>query len=144
MPHEFIPGLARWLDSSTPLRVDVARNGLPLQAGSVTLAPGIAHLTVLRRGRNLITRLVSEQGHSRYQPSVDVLFDSVAQICGQAAVGVILTGMGDDGAAGLLAMRQTGANTFVQDEASSTVFGMPRAAIEKGAAQHIESLTNLA
>jgi two-component system chemotaxis response regulator CheB len=75
---------------------------------------------------------------------VNVLFESVARVCGENAVGVVLTGMGDDGANGLLAMRESGAYTFVQDEASSTVFGMPKAAIEKNAAQYIESLGNIA
>jgi two-component system chemotaxis response regulator CheB len=144
MPHEFIPGLARWLDNTTPLRFEIARSGLALMPGTVTIAPGTAHLALLRRGNGLVARLLPDDGTRRYVPSVDVLFDSVAKICGGAAIGVVLTGMGDDGAKGLLAMRTKGAYTFVQDEASCTVFGMPRAAIEKQAAQHIESLENLA
>ena len=143
MPHEFIPGLARWLENTTSLRFEVARSALLLKAGTVTIAPGTAHLAILRRDSELLARLLPDDGLRRYVPSVDVLFESVAKICGGAAIGVILTGMGDDGANGLLTMRRAGAYTFVQDEASSTVFGMPRAAIEKQAAQSIESLANL-
>lgn len=144
MPHEFIAGLAHWLEDTTPLHFEIARSGLSLKAGTVTIAPGTAHLAVLHRGQGLIARLLPDDGMRRYVPSVDVLFESTAKICGSAAIGVVLTGMGDDGADGLLKMRQAGAYTFVQDEASSTVFGMPRAAIEKQAAQHIESLGDLA
>jgi two-component system chemotaxis response regulator CheB len=144
MPNEFIPGLARWLNTATPLHVEVAYDGLVLERGMVALSPGSAHAMVQRQGDDLVIRLSDESGLSRYMPSVDVLFKSVAQTCGTAAIGLILTGMGDDGAQGLLKMRHAGASTFVQDESSSTVFGMPRAAIEIGAAQQIASLNILA
>jgi two-component system, chemotaxis family, protein-glutamate methylesterase/glutaminase len=112
--------------------------------GKVIIAPGDAHLRIERRGADLIARLESDRGVYRHQPSVDVLFESVARTCGSAAVGVILTGMGEDGAAGLLTMRQKGAYTFAQDEASSTVFGMPGAAMIRGAVERLEPLANIA
>jgi two-component system chemotaxis response regulator CheB len=144
MPHEFIPGLARWLDKSSGWPVHVAVNGQRLEAGNAYLSPGTAHMTVQRVSANSLTiRLIDEAGGYRYQPSVDVLFDSVAAACGSKAAGIILTGMGDDGAAGLLAMYQAGAQTFAQDQASSTVFGMPSAALERGAVRHTLPLAAL-
>lgn len=144
MPDEFIAGLARWLNKATPLRVEVAGSGLELEPGVVHLAPGSAHLAVTRQGDRLFTKLIRERGDYPHQPSVDVLFESVARVCGSAAVGIVLTGMGSDGARGLLAMRDQGAMTYAQDEASCTVFGMPGAAIERGAVVRVLSLTNLA
>lgn len=143
MPPEFIPGLAQWLASATALRVRVAENGMPLMSGCVYVAPGTAHMMIQRRSNGLAIRLVKDRGQYRYIPSVDALMQSVAQVCRDAAIGVVLTGMGDDGANGLLAMRQQGAYTLVQDQSSSTVFGMPRAAIERGAAERVEPLLNL-
>lgn len=143
MPHEFIPGLARWLDKVSPLQVQVAANGHELKPGVVHLSPGSAHLTVIRRGGTLVLQLLREKGDYRYQPSVDVLFGSVARACGSAAIGVVMTGMGDDGARGLLAMRDAGAYTLAQNEASSTVFGMPAAAVERGAAERVVALDDL-
>ncbi len=144
MPHEFIGGLVRWLSSNTSLTVQLAQDGMQLLPGEVAIAPGDAHLLVERRGTELIARLMAEKGPYRYQPSVDVLFESVARVCGSAAIGVIMTGMGEDGAAGLLTMRQKGAYTFAQDEASSTVFGMPGAAFARGAVERLEPLANIA
>jgi two-component system chemotaxis response regulator CheB len=144
MPSEFIAGLVRWLSGASPLRVEVARNGMLLEPNMVIVASGGAHMTIVRHGKRLHVELIEERGEHRHQPSVDMLMESIAKVCGTGAIGVILTGMGDDGAKGLLAMRQAGAITLVQDEASSTVFGMPRAAIEIGAAQEVLPLTNLA
>lgn len=144
MPHEFVEGLARWLNDATPLRVQVATDGLHLEAGVVNLSPGTAHLKVERRKDDLVVCLERERGSYRYQPSVDVLFGSVATACGQTGAGIVLTGMGDDGTEGLLAMRQAGAYTFAQDEASCIVFGMPAAAIARGAVEQIVPLTRLA
>lgn len=101
-------------------------------------------MTVVKEGGILMTRLLKTQGVHRYQPSIDVLFQSVAEACGAAAVGLILTGMGDDGADGLLTMRRMGARTFAQDPTSATVYGMPGAAIERGAVEMVDSLANLA
>lgn len=143
MPQEFISGMARWLNKTTNWPVTIASQGMVLQPGMVHLSPGAAHLAVERRGGALIAALIDEQGPYRYQPSINVLFESVAQVCKSAAIGVILTGMGNDGVDGLLAMREAGAFTFAQDQASSTVFGMPNAAIERGAVQKILSLSDL-
>lgn len=143
MPPEFMQGLARWLSSVTGWRVVLAYDGMMLRPGVVHLSPGSAHTTVQREPTGLAVRLQPEQGLYRHQPAVDVLFDSVARACGAAAVGIVLTGMGDDGAAGMLSMYQAGAMTFAQDKASSTVFGMPNAAIERGAVRQVISLAAL-
>jgi two-component system, chemotaxis family, protein-glutamate methylesterase/glutaminase len=137
LPDEFIAGLARWLDDVTPLKVCVASAGMPLQAGSVYLSPGRAHLQIARHGSELVAQLFHEQNGHRYRPSINVLFRSVAAVSGAKGAGVILTGMGDDGADGLLALRQAGGRTFAQDRESCTVFGMPAAAIERGAVQEV-------
>ncbi len=144
MPDGFTAGLARWLDKSTVLPVCVTEDGQKLTPGMVHLAPGEAHLIITRHGGGLRTRLLHEQGEHRYWPSVNVLFESVANTCGAASIGVVLTGMGDDGTAGLLAIRQAGGTTYAQDESSSTVFGMPGAAIAAGAVDYVLSLSNLA
>ncbi len=143
MPDEFMDGLARWLDGATALRVRLARDGLPLIAGSVVLALGSSHLRVERQHGQLIARLTPDDGRSRYHPCADIMMESIAETCGADAIGVVLTGMGDDGTAGLSAMKQAGAVTIAQDEASSIVFGMPRAAIEREAVTHIEPLLNI-
>lgn len=143
IPQEFVPGMARWLNDTTPLVVRVATDGHVLESGVVNLSPGSVHTTVSNRGGDLVTRLIQDQGPHRHRPSVDVLFESVAKACGAASVGIILTGMGDDGAEGLLAMRQAGAYTFAQDEVSCTVFGMPGAAVERGAVEKILPLSHL-
>ncbi len=143
MPPEFMNGLARWLGKNTRLRVTVALDNLPLHAGTVYLAPGSAHLAISRNHHGLVAKLEHEQGAYRHQPSVDVLFHSVAQVCGARAVGIILTGMGDDGASGLLALRQAGARTFAQDRHTATVFGMPGAALAYGAVEKEVALAEL-
>jgi len=143
MPHEFVAGLARWLEKMSSLAVRVAEDKMILAPGVVYLSPGTAHLRVERMELGLRARLNPEQGDFRHQPSVDVLFESVAETCGADAIGVILTGMGTDGAQGLLRMRDKGAKTFAQDRASSTVFGMPAAAIDRGAAEYVLSLAEL-
>jgi two-component system chemotaxis response regulator CheB len=144
IPNEFVNGLARWLRKSIRFPLEVAGDDMLLKPGNVYLSPGTAHLTVTRQLQGLSARLVKEQGAHRYQPSVDMLFSSVAMTCGAKGVGIILTGMGDDGADGLLTMKRVGARTYAQDEASSTVFGMPGAAIERGGVEQVLSLTMMA
>lgn len=135
MPAQFTASCARRLDRLCPPRVGEAVDGAPLVPGRVYLAPGgVAHLEVLGSGE-LRCRLRAGDPVSGHRPSVDVLFASVAQAAGARAVGVILTGMGRDGAAGLLALRRTGARTLGQDAATSVVYGMPRAAFELGAVE---------
>ena len=118
----------------------VAQDGEALKSGTVYLAPNDIHLTVRRGGGGLVALLQGEERVSLHLPSVDVLFQSVAEACGAHALGVILTGMGDDGARGLLLMRQKGAHTLGQDEASCVVYGMPRAAFMRGAVMEQASL----
>ncbi|EYF01022.1 CheB methylesterase domain-containing protein [Chondromyces apiculatus] len=135
--------LARWLDSVVPAAVTEARHGEPLpgpREKRVILAPPGSNL-VVRDERLWLTEDPDPQG---YTPSVDMLFHSVAGAFGPRAIGCVLTGMGRDGASGLLAMRAAGALTLAQDEASSTVFGMPREAIRIGAARRILALSDIA
>jgi two-component system chemotaxis response regulator CheB len=132
----FAPAFAEWLDGQSPIRVAFAQDGEALPAvgaGGVLLASPDSHL-VLQRGRLRLT-----QGPERHfcRPAVDVLFDSVALELGRDSIGCLLTGMGKDGAEGLLAIRRAGGRTIAQDEATSVVFGMPREAILLGAAEQI-------
>ncbi|MCZ7546381.1 MAG: CheB methylesterase domain-containing protein [Anaerolineae bacterium] len=119
----------------------LARAGDALRSGVVYVAPGGAHMALNGKGR---VRLIAERGEHRHQPSATVLLESVAQYYGKAAIGVIMTGMGDDGARGLLALRKAGAHTLAQDEASCVVFGMPAAAIQCGAAERVVPLNRMA
>ena len=133
MPANFTTSFASRLDRMCAPRVMEAQNGSPLLAGHVYVAPGgEKHLEVTGRDK-LACSLKSGPPVNGHCPSVDILFNSVARAAGGRAVGVILTGMGRDGAAGLLAMRQSGCSTIGQDAATSTVYGMPRAAHEAGA-----------
>jgi two-component system chemotaxis response regulator CheB len=131
----FTGAFAERLDRSCRARVKVAEDGEVLKAGTVYLAPNETHLTVKRGGVGLVALLHGNDRVSRHLPSVDVLFQSVAEACGAHALGVLLTGMGDDGARGLLQMRQKGAHTLGQDEATCVVYGMPRAAFLRGAVE---------
>ena len=142
----FAPAIARTLDAASPARVLIAEPDTPLERGHVYLAPGgERHMTVGGGGgRGLHVKLRPGEPVSGHRPSVDALFQSVAEIVGAQAVGVLLTGMGADGAKGLLAMAQAGAHTIAQDEASCTVFGMPRVAISLGAAQVVAPLGAIA
>ena len=144
MPHEFLQGLARWLERSTDLQVKIADAGDEIKAGHVYIAPGTSHMTLKRQEGQLFVRLIRERGTPQYQPSINMLFNSVATTCGSNAIGVILTGMGDDGASGLLAMKQASARTLAQDETSSTVYGMPNAAVLCGAVNYEVPLASLA
>jgi two-component system chemotaxis response regulator CheB len=123
--------------------VKQARDGDELKDGTALIAPGNHHVIVARSGARYVVRVTDGPPVSRHRPSVDVLFHSVAHSAGPNAVGVLLTGMGDDGAEGLLAMRRAGAVTIAQDEATSVVFGMPAKAIERGAASHVLALADI-
>ncbi len=144
MAEGFIEGLVRWLDGSSPLRVRQAEEGQILQPGEVTVAGSATHLVLRRAGDRARVHLEVERGSTPYQPSVDRLFVSVAEHFGAQAVGILLTGMGEDGARGLLQMRQQGARTIAQDEESCLVYGMPRAAVTLGAAEQILPLKAIA
>jgi len=140
MPEVFTRAFADRLDKTCRVEVREACNGDRVLEGRVLIAPGNRHLVLRRSGGHYETELQDGPLVSRHRPSVDVLFRSAAQAAGANAVGVILTGMGGDGSDGLLAMRQAGAVTLAQDEASCVVFGMPKEAIQKGAVQHVVPL----
>jgi two-component system, chemotaxis family, protein-glutamate methylesterase/glutaminase len=137
---DFLPSLVKWLNSVTALHVVVAEPGTKPQPGWVYIAPGDAHLYIDMQQR---FRLESHTT-ARHMPSGDVLFQSVAQVYGPQAIGVVLTGMGDDGARGLRAMRDAGAFTIAQDEATAAVFGMPREAAALGGAGQVVALDEIA
>lgn len=140
----FAPAIANTLDGVCPARVMLAETDIPLQRGHVYLAPGgDRHMLVGGSTRHFI-KLRQGAPVSGHLPSVDALFESVATTFGGSAVGILLTGMGSDGAKGLLAMARAGAHTIAQDEASCTVFGMPRAAISLGAAQVVAPIGRIA
>ncbi|MCL4078753.1 chemotaxis response regulator protein-glutamate methylesterase [Coriobacteriia bacterium Es71-Z0120] len=136
----FVPGLVSWLDAACKLTVRAAVDGETVQPGNAYLAPTGLNLAV----DTLTLRFKKPGERQLYIPSADTLFESVAKTHGASAVGVLLTGMGDDGARGLKSLYDTGALTIAQDEATSTVFGMPKAAIEMGAARKVLPVQQIA
>jgi two-component system chemotaxis response regulator CheB len=136
---DFLPSLVKWLDTVTPLKVALANPGEQPRAGYVHIAPGQAHLCF---GPDRRFRL-DHNTPARHIPSGDVLFESAAKVYGARAVGVVLTGMGDDGARGLRALFEAGAFTIAQDEASSAVYGMPREAVTLGGACEVLPLADI-
>jgi two-component system chemotaxis response regulator CheB len=143
MPENFTTSFAARLDSLCLPHVIEAKGGEALHAGTVYVAPGNLHLRVKRAAPGYATELADLPPVNRHRPSVDVLFDSAAELVGRAAIGVILTGMGKDGAMGLLRMREAGARTFGQNEASCVVYGMPREAALLGAVEEVGNLGEL-
>ncbi|HME92345.1 MAG TPA: chemotaxis protein CheB [Myxococcaceae bacterium] len=139
--HGFTNGLAQWLSSEAELRVVEAIDDEPLTPGTVFLAPSRAHLLVTADGR---TRLDDGPARMGFRPSCDALLTSAAEAYRHRAIGVVLTGMGRDGAQGLKHIRMRGGRTIVQDRASCVVFGMPKEAVEIGAAEQILSLDRIA
>ncbi len=144
MPAGFTKAFASRLDRSCRMSVKEAEDGDPIVRGRVLLAPGDKHMFVDRENGRWIVRLNDDPPVGYHKPAVDVLFDSVARRLGGNAIGVILTGMGADGAAGLVAMRKAGAHTVAQDEATSVVYGMPREAAARGGAEAVEPLHQIA
>ena len=142
MPPDFLESFAARLDRSSAPTVVLAQDGIPLQQGSVYLAPGRGTHVALSRRMPLRLRLIPDDGTQTYVPSVDVLFSS-AVAHGAGIVGVVLTGMGRDGADALLRMREAGAHTIVQDGASAVVDGMPKSARELGAAVEVAPLKEI-
>lgn len=144
MPAGFTRSFAQRLDALCAVTVREASDGERVLPGHVYLAPGgETHMRLGRSGANYVIELLASEPVNRHRPSVDVLFHSAAQAAGGNAIGVILTGMGKDGAAGLLAMKRAGARTMAQDEASCVVFGMPREAIALGAADEVVPLADI-
>lgn len=144
MPEGFTKSFAARLDKICAVRVLEARDGDRVVPGHIYIAPGNYHMKIARSGAQAVVRVVSSDPVNRHRPSVDVLFRSCAEEFGANAVGVILTGMGNDGAKGLLEMRRTGSPTIAQDEATCVVFGMPKEAIELGAASQVLGLEHIA
>jgi two-component system chemotaxis response regulator CheB len=144
MPEKFTEAFARRLDGLCEMEVKEAVDGDTVMRGRVLIAPGNRHIMLQRSGARYYVSVKEGPLVSRHRPSVDVLFRSAARCAGANAVGIIMTGMGDDGARGLLEMKTAGAFTIAQDEASSVVFGMPKEAIALGAADKILPLDQLA
>lgn len=144
MPEHFTRAFANRLNSLCAVEVKEAEDGEVVSPGKVLIAPGNYHLLLKRSGAVYCAQVKEGPLVCRHRPSVEVLFQSVAQFAGANAVGAILTGMGADGAGGMLKMKQAGAVTIAQDEASCVVFGMPKEAIRCGAVDHVESLERIA
>ncbi|PND40060.1 chemotaxis response regulator protein-glutamate methylesterase [Paucibacter aquatile] len=144
MPERFTHPFASRLNSITELEVLEAKDGDRVINGRVLVAPGGRHMQLKRSGAQYVVEVRDGPLVNHHKPSVDVLFKSVAHCAGRNAIGVIFTGMGDDGARGLLEMRKSGAATLAQDEASCVVYGMPKAAAELGAAQQVLPLSDIA
>jgi len=144
MPEKFTAAFARRLNDLCAVEVKEAADGDAVLRGRVLIAPGNQHTLLERSGARYHVSVRSGPLVSRHRPSVDVLFRSAARCAGANAVGVIMTGMGDDGARGLDEMKQAGAYTVAQDEATSIVFGMPKEAIARGAAMKVVPLGNIA
>jgi two-component system chemotaxis response regulator CheB len=136
----FLPGLSEWLGQTTALQVQIAAHGIEAQPGHVYLAPDDFHLTV---GDHRRLRLEKAPPVHGLRPAVNTLFHSIARSCGSNAVGILLTGMGKDGAQGLLAMHEQGATTLVQDQATSVIYGMPGEAVALGAASQVLPLDTI-
>jgi two-component system, chemotaxis family, protein-glutamate methylesterase/glutaminase len=144
IPAAFSRPFAERMDRSSAMAVCEAQDGQQVRPGHVYIAPGGRHLYVISDGARWVCRLSDDSPVNRHRPSVDVLFRSVARHAGRNAVAALLTGMGDDGARGLQELRQAGARTLIQDEASSVVWGMPGAAFKLGAAEQVLPLEQIA
>ena len=144
MPAHFTTSFAERLNNGCAVNVAEARNGDHVIPGRALIAPGGLHMLLQRSGANYYVSVKDGPPVCRQRPSVELMFNSVAKYAGANAVGAILTGMGNDGAGGLLNMRESGARTIAQDEASSVVFGMPKEAIERNAAEKVMPLSDIA
>jgi two-component system chemotaxis response regulator CheB len=144
MPEKFTQSFAERCDQLCTIRVKEAKDGSRVLAGHALIAPGNYHMALRRNGAQYFAHVYSSPPVNRHRPSVDVLFESVAECAGRNAVGIIMTGMGADGARGLLAMREAGARTIAQDEATCVVFGMPKEAIAIGAAEVVLPIGRIA
>lgn len=143
MPERFTKAWADRMDQLCRISVKEAEDGDSVLPGHALVAPGNHHMTLVRSGARYAVHINQDEPVNRHRPSVDVMFESVARCAGGNAIGVILTGMGGDGAKGLLMMKQAGAFTIAQDEASCVVFGMPKEAIKLGAADQVVALSHI-
>ena len=137
MPKAFTNSFAKTLNQDCKLLVKEAREGELVERGKVLISPGDQHMILKSKGAGYTVSMNSGELVNRHRPSVDVLFRSVANVAGSFAIGIILTGMGDDGAIGICEMRQAGCKTFAQNEESCVVYGMPKVAVEKGGIEEI-------
>jgi len=144
MPAKFTTSFAERLNAISNVEVREAKNGDRLQSGVALVAPGGHHMAVFRVSEGYAVRVFSGEPVNRHCPAVDVLFESAAQVCGANTLGILLTGMGSDGAQGLRALRKKGSITVAQDEKTCVVFGMPDQAIRLGAATHVLGLGRIA
>lgn len=144
MPERFTAAFAGRLHALSRIEVREARHGDAVRPGLALIAPGGRQMELVRGSGGYAVSVTDAPPVNRHRPSVDVLFQSTARVAGRHALGVIMTGMGDDGARGLLRMREAGATTLAQDEASCVVYGMPREAVKLGAAQHRLGLSAIA
>jgi len=144
MPPGFTASFAQRLDTLCNVRVKEAADGDRVLPGHVLIAPGSFHMELVRSGAEYRVRIQQEAPVNRHRPSVDVLFRSCASDAGKNCVAAILTGMGDDGARGLKVLRESGARTIAQDEATCVVFGMPKEAIAAGGAEYVLPLQKVA
>jgi two-component system chemotaxis response regulator CheB len=144
MPEHFTRAFAKRLDSLCRISVKEAENNDTVLTGQALIAPGNYHLLLKRSGARYYVEIKSGPLVSRHRPSVDVLFRSAAQYAGRNSIGVIMTGMGDDGAHGMLEMKEAGAHTIAQDEESCVIFGMPNEAIKLGGVHTVAPLSRLA
>jgi two-component system chemotaxis response regulator CheB len=144
MPEKFTAAFARRLDSICAVQIKEAEDGDSVLRGRALIAPGNRHTLLKRSGARYYVEVKEGPLVSRHRPSVDVLFRSVARYAGRNAVGVIMTGMGDDGAVGMAEMRDAGATNLAQDETSCVVFGMPAEAIKHGGVHKVLPLSSLA
>ncbi len=143
MPEKFTKAFAKHLNSLCPITIREAKNGDGLLTGNALIAPGNYHMMLERKGMEYRVRLNQDPPVNRHRPSVDVMFSSVAKFSGKSAIGIMLTGMGKDGAEGMLEMKRAGSYNFSQDEGSSVVFGMPKEAIAIGAVDEICPLRDI-
>jgi two-component system chemotaxis response regulator CheB len=143
MPPGFTKSFADQLNTMCEVTVKEAKDGERVMRGHAYIAPGGRHMELYRSGAKYFIRVRDGDLVNRHKPSVEVLFNSVAEHAGQNAVGIIMTGMGKDGAEGLLHMKEAGAKTIAQDEKSCVVFGMPKEAIKIGAANQVLSLEDI-
>lgn len=144
LPAAFSASFAKHVNEATELTACIAKNGQQIMPGNIYIAPGDQHLLVIRDGARYICQLNDGPPVNRHKPSVEVMFRSVAQNVGSNAIGVMLTGMGADGAKAMKEMKDAGSVNIVQDEASSVVWGMPGEAFKLGAADHVMSLDKIA
>ena len=144
MPPKFTASFAERLNNQCHLEVREAQSGDRLRPGVALVAPGGYHMQLMRAGGGYAVRVYLDEPVNRHRPSVDVLFDSAARTAGADALGIILTGMGSDGAHGLHAMKMAGAHTIAQDQKSCVVFGMPEQAIRQGGVCEVTSLEQIA